>query len=168
MARTPTVIYRTIPSWPDAETPAAQRLSRYQFKATAFNTQQLLQSEAAKLHASDLIVEVVGSSELFYRDGTGIRSDRANKVAHVGVVVHLIGTRFGDLRYSCDTFGGWEANLRAVALGLEALRKVGKPWVNLRFLDGNAPAGPGPAALPASGGGANEAMKALPPEGGGE
>lgn len=124
MSRRPTVIYRTIPSWPDPETPRNDRLSHYSFKATAYSTQQLLESEAHKLRASDLIVEVVGTSELFYKDGTGIRSDRARQVAHVGVVVHLIGTRFGDLRYSCDRFTAWEANLRAVALGLEALRKV--------------------------------------------
>lgn len=119
-----TVEYRTIVAWPDPETPESERLSQHTFKAKAFETQQQLAYEAERLDASDLVVEIVGSSELFYRDGTGIRADRASKVAHVGVIVHLIGTRFGDLRYACDTFNGWEANLRAVALGLEALRRV--------------------------------------------
>jgi hypothetical protein len=118
------VQYRTIGGWSDPETPAVERRSRYSFKATAHQTQQLLRHEAEMIRASDLIVEVVGKSELFYRDGTGIRSDRAHHVLHPGVVVHLVGTKFGDLRYACDTFDSWEANLRAVALGLEALRKV--------------------------------------------
>lgn len=124
MARRPEVIYRTIDAWPDAETPASERKSSYTFKASLSDTQAMLRDEAQRIGASDLIVEVVGDSELFYRDGTGIRSDRAHRVKHVGCVVHLVGSRFGDLRYACDTFGKWEANLRAVALGLEALRKV--------------------------------------------
>jgi uncharacterized protein YifE (UPF0438 family) len=44
-----------------------------------------------------------------------------------------------------------------------AFRKLGKPFVALKFGDKDAPAQPGPAALPEGGG---EAMKALPPEGG--
>lgn len=124
VARKPEVIFRTIERWTDPETPVAERKSSYSFKATLHATQQLLRYEAQQIRASDLIVEVVADTEVFYRDGTGIRSDRAHRVLHAGVVVHLVGTKVGDLRYACDTFGKWEANLRAVALGLEALRKV--------------------------------------------
>jgi hypothetical protein len=116
------LVYRTIPQWSDPETPS--RLSHYQFKASASATRSKLLHEADMIRASDTVVEVVGSNELFYVDGTGIRSDRAHLVKHPGVVVCLIGTRHGDLRYASDAFDRWEANLRAVALGLEALRRV--------------------------------------------
>jgi hypothetical protein len=115
------LVYRTIPTWADPETEQRQ-WSR--FKATAAVTRRDLLAEAQRIRASDCIVEIVGTSELFYVDGSGIRSDRAHLVKHPGVVVHLVGTRHGDLRYPCDTFNRWEANLRAVALGLQHLRAV--------------------------------------------
>jgi uncharacterized protein YifE (UPF0438 family) len=46
-----------------------------------------------------------------------------------------------------------------------AFRKVGKPWVNLRFVDRDTPAEAGPDALPPAGSAEGE-PKALPPEGG--
>ncbi|MDO3312377.1 MULTISPECIES: molecular chaperone DnaJ [Mycobacteroides] len=49
---------------------------------------------------------------------------RANAIAaHPGVILN-IESRHGPLSYPCDTFTRWQDNLRAIALGLEALRKV--------------------------------------------
>lgn len=116
--------YGSAATWTDPETPVGERLSSRTFQATPFATRRLLLEEASKLDASDAIVELVAPAASFYKDGTGIRADRSHTVAHVGVVVRLIGTKHGDLRYACDRFNSWEANLRAVALGLSDLRRV--------------------------------------------
>ncbi|WP_319456894.1 MULTISPECIES: molecular chaperone DnaJ [unclassified Mycobacterium] len=45
------------------------------------------------------------------------------KVAHPGIILN-IESKHGDLSYPCDTFDDWRDNVRAVTLGLEALRKL--------------------------------------------
>jgi hypothetical protein len=45
------------------------------------------------------------------------------KAEHPGVIFS-IDSRHGHLSYPCDTFTTWQDNLRAIALALEALRKV--------------------------------------------
>lgn len=130
MSTFPEVEYRPVPGWSDPET--SDRGSRYRFKATAHATRTLLRQEAGMLNASDVVVELVAPDSAFYKDGTGLRSDRSHHVAHVGVVVRLIGTKHGDLRYACDAFDGWEANLRAIALGLDALRKIERYGIGKR------------------------------------
>jgi hypothetical protein len=78
------------------------------------------------------------------------------KVNSPGVVVSFDSVH-GPLRYACDTFDddrnwrrmpGWQANVRAIALGLEALRRVSRYGIGSR---GEAytgwaqlPAAPGP------------------------
>ncbi|MFJ4038239.1 hypothetical protein ACIPVB_09130 [Microbacterium sp. NPDC090007] len=53
------------------------------------------------------------------------------KAAHPGVIFS-IDSRHGHLSYPCDTFTRWEDNLRAIALALEALRKVDRYGVTKR------------------------------------
>jgi hypothetical protein len=49
---------------------------------------------------------------------------RANAVpAHPGVILNIESNK-GPLSFPCDKFDRWRDNLRAVVLGLEALRKV--------------------------------------------
>jgi hypothetical protein len=58
---------------------------------------------------------------------------RANaRAAHPGVVLVVAGSRYGDLRYPCSTFADWQDNVRAIALALEALRKVDRYGVTKR------------------------------------
>lgn len=45
------------------------------------------------------------------------------KAEHPGIIFS-IDSRHGHLSYPCDTFTTWQDNLRAIALALEALRKV--------------------------------------------
>jgi hypothetical protein len=49
-----------------------------------------------------------------------------------GVILTLVGTPHGDLRYPCSTFTDWQDNVRAIALALEALRKVDRYGVTKR------------------------------------
>lgn len=53
------------------------------------------------------------------------------KAEHPGVIFSL-DSRHGHLSYPCDTFTTWQDNLRAVALALEALRKVDRYGVTKR------------------------------------
>jgi len=98
------------------------------------------------LGAVELVVEV-GITE------ADIRTDgwpRANaKATHPGVAVSF-DSKQGPLRFATAVFGWWGDNLRAVALGLEALRRVdrygitrsGEQYRGWRAL----PAGDGPVA----------------------
>lgn len=45
------------------------------------------------------------------------------------VVVSLLDSRHGPLRYPCDTYRDWKANVRAIALSLEHLRGVDRHGV---------------------------------------
>lgn len=121
------LVYRGVDAWTDPETPERERMSRNTFRTTAHGTRSDLIEEARHLargDAVDVIVELVAPDSALYKDGTGLRSDRAHHVSHVGVVVRLIGTKAGDLRYSSDAFNGWEANLRAIVLALHDLRRL--------------------------------------------
>ncbi|WP_345434830.1 hypothetical protein [Microbacterium gilvum] len=53
------------------------------------------------------------------------------KAAHPGVILSF-DSKVGHLSYPCDTFTTWQDNLRAVALALEALRKVDRYGVTKR------------------------------------
>ena len=112
--------------WTGAITPAAQRRTS-PFQATYPATLELLFREADKLGASDLVIE----ADIAERD---IRTDglpRANARfgSHPGVVI-AFGSRHGPLRYATDAYDRWQANLRAVALSLEALRSVDRYGVS--------------------------------------
>jgi hypothetical protein len=53
------------------------------------------------------------------------------KAAHPGVILSF-DSNVGHLSYPCDTFTTWQDNLRAIALALEALRKVDRYGVTKR------------------------------------
>lgn len=108
-----------------------ERQSGAPFRAEFHKTERLLLTEARALGASDVIVELDAAAKDLRSDGSGLRGDR-RAPDFPGVRVFLVGTRFGDLRYVCDAFEpryasdlpGWEVNVRAIALGLQALRTV--------------------------------------------
>jgi len=106
-----------MPYWPDR--PSTRRPSP--FSATWPQTIGLLQREVDQLGAHELVVEL-GMTE------TDIRTDgwpRANaRASHPGVAISFTTRRQGPLRFATDVFNHWQDNLRAVALGLEALRRV--------------------------------------------
>lgn len=114
--------------WTGPSTPHHRRRDS-QFKATYPATLELLFSEAEKLGGKHLALQV----DIAERD---IRTDdlpRANARygTHPGVIISF-ESRFGPLRYATDTFNEWQANLRAIALSLEALRAVDRYGVSKR------------------------------------
>lgn len=145
------------------------------FSASWSDTVILLLREIDHLEPREVIIEIDVREQDLRLDGM----PRANAVQQSpGIVLTLVGTPHGDLRYPCSTFRHWQDNVRAVALALEALRKVDRYGVTQRGEQYT-----GWKALPAGGdedliargrklvrehGGMSEALKATHPDHGGD
>jgi len=141
---------RPLVAWTDPET--RNRKSTSRFRASWQDTLAYLSDEIEKVGGKEPIV-----IQLDVQEGD-IRLDgmlRANaRVGHPGVIVSF-ASRFGPLRYATDAYekdwvGGmpsWQANLRAIALTLEALRAIDRWGVSKRGEQYT-----GWKALPAAGG----------------
>lgn len=105
------------------------------FKATWSDTLALLDYEAARLNdgRDTLVTIAVDLPERAFRLDGGLRADHPHPTS-TGVVVSF-DSRHGALTYRSDQYNagyswqtryltGWQANVRAVALGLEALRAI--------------------------------------------
>lgn len=120
------IVTEPIDSWP---LPDTRNRPWPPFTASYRQTEQLLHHELAQIGARGaVVVQVVtrnGAADL-RRDGA-LRAQA--KIEHPGVRVSF-ESKHGPLTYATDTFDGsyqrpaWQQNLRAIALGLEALRKV--------------------------------------------
>lgn len=97
------------------------------FTATYADTLVLLDRELTMLQAKDPILQVAAAPGQVRMDGQ-LRNDA--RVDGDGVILSFETEAHGTLTYPCCAFTGsgrrpgWQANLRAIALGLEALRKV--------------------------------------------
>jgi hypothetical protein len=82
----------------------------------------LLEREARALECTELVIEAD------FRDKDFARSDgwpKSNvRPLSPRVVVSMLNSKHGPLRYPCDRFDRFEDNVRAIGLALEALRKV--------------------------------------------
>lgn len=121
-----------MPHWPYPET---KHRSSTPFSAPWSETLILLDRELTALDVTGAVaVRVVGQPTDIRRDGML----RANaRIHHPGVCISFQSRRHGDLAYPCDTFtahdgSSWQANVRAIALALEALRKVARYGVGAR------------------------------------
>lgn len=114
-----------IGSWPGEMTRNRQRSpfrsGGYYARETALgDTLEVLEREMRMLAAKDSELLIAMRPEDFRLDG----KPRAQAAAeHPGVILSF-ESKHGPLSYPCDTFTTWQANLRAIALALEALRKV--------------------------------------------
>ncbi len=144
-----------IREWPGALTPSHQRQvskfktsgyeNGYRRKSTPLSsTLEVLDRELNALRGknAELLVAIAPSD--FRLDGLPRATARAE---HPGVILSFDST-VGHLSYPCDTFTTWQDNLRAIALALEALRKVDRYGVTKRgeqyrgFLELEATAAP--------------------------
>jgi hypothetical protein len=120
--------------WPYPET---QGRKGNPFRAKFGQTLELLEDELDHLQVTGAVaVRVVAAEADVRRDGM-LRS-RAD-VRHPGVVLSFHSAKAGQLTYPCDRFYGayrgeidWQINLRAIALGLEALRRLDRYGITSR------------------------------------
>ena len=92
------------------------------FNSSPSDTIKLLERELDQVHAWGATVSLAAASTdlpLFMLVGSKTRL----KVRHPGVILTFTAMA-GNVRFSCDTFTTWWDNLRAIALSMEALRKV--------------------------------------------
>jgi hypothetical protein len=111
--------------WPGTLT-RDRRRSNFASPMTA--TLDLLDRELFMLQAKDARLQVAIPASQFRLDGFPRSTAKAE---HPGIILTM-NTNVGALSYPCDTFTAWEDNLRAIALALEALRKVDRYGVTKR------------------------------------
>jgi hypothetical protein len=114
-----------IGQWPG---PLTARRQSSPFSATLNSTLEVLEREIRALNATDVRLQIAIPAEAFRLDGYP-RSTA--KPEHPGVILTM-QSKHGALSYPCDTFTTWQDNLRAIALALEALRKVDRYGVTKR------------------------------------
>lgn len=101
---------------------------RSQFEASWSATEQLLIREVRHLRGKDLVIEVDVMESDIRLDGR-IRAGARPPTPGVRVAFESM---HGPLTYATDRFTTWQDNVRAIALGLEALRKVDRYGITKR------------------------------------
>lgn len=130
-------------AWPDTmsvapirEWPGELTRSRKSspFRAGLSDTLDVLDREIWQLtdtrtqrESAELLI-AIPAGDLWRLDG----KPRAHAVAEHPGVIFSLDSKHGPLSYPCDTFDRWQDNLRAIALALEALRKVDRYGVTTR------------------------------------
>jgi hypothetical protein len=117
--------FRPIDRWPGEPT---RHREDSRFKAAWSDTMVLLGKELEQLGGKNIICQVAIGERYIRQDGYPY----ANAVAsHPGIIL-AFDSKYGPLKYSCDRFFDWQDNVRAIALALEALRKVDRYGITKR------------------------------------
>ena len=104
------------------------------FKASWSATVKMLADELRHLQAEGISIELDMEPRMFRQDGL----PRSDARARSDGVRLTFTSKFGPLRYETAEFtgrwgeAGWQQNLRAIALSMEALRKVDRYGVSKR------------------------------------
>ena len=109
--------FRPIDTWPR---PKNKRPKSSPFRSRYSQTLELLEKELLCLSAKNIVLQIDIPESQIRNDGLPYSKARPE---FQGVIV-AFDSKFGHLKYLTDTFDNWQENLRAIALGLEALRKV--------------------------------------------
>lgn len=117
--------FRPIGVWPGQHT--EERRSS-PFSAPWSSTLELLKRELRFLDAQNIVVQLDIDERDLRLDGYPLANARAKSPG----VILAFDSKYGPLRYPCDTFANWDDNLRGIALAMEALRKVDRYGVTKR------------------------------------
>lgn len=115
-----TLTWASLRSWPGVRRPAHQQING-PFRSTWSATRDLLETELRMLGVRDAVLEVDAEPGSFRRDGS-IYADA--RMVTPGVVLSFTHPKQGPLRFPSDKYKHFDDNVRALALGLEALRAV--------------------------------------------
>lgn len=119
-------MFRPLGQWAE---PADKRVSD-QFRMSWDKTLKLLRYEVDQVSGDDGLVVI----EVDVDEGD-VRQDgqlRAQSKVHSPRVAVTFTSKYGPLRYATDRFTGWRANVHAIALGLENLRRLDRFGINAR------------------------------------
>jgi hypothetical protein len=117
--------FRPIHEWPGEKTKIRRRST---FSASWSRTLIDLDRELQHLKAEGLIIQAAVKENEIRLDGM-LRSDA--RPTWPGVILSF-ESKIGPLSYPCDTYIDWQANVRAIALALAALRAVDRYGVTRR------------------------------------
>jgi hypothetical protein len=112
--------HRPIP--PDVQSRMGRTTEASPFRSSWSSTKTLLEHELVQLRARDAVLMLDITEDDLRIDG-GLRSGA--KIRSHGVALAFNSSK-GPLLFTCARFRGWDNNVRAIALGLEALRKVAR------------------------------------------
>lgn len=124
------ITFRPIAEWPPGWQDANRAKLRLPppFSATYTDTLNVLDRELNAIGTTNAHLQLGVNDRDIRQDGR-LRADV--KVSHPGVILTIDTREHGTLTYATDRFAArwsgqvsWQANLRGIALGLEALRKV--------------------------------------------
>lgn len=99
-----------------------------QFSSRWSDTEELLLREVKALRGRDLVLEVDVDESQIRLDGRLY----ARAYARTPAVRVAFESMHGPLTYATDVFPTWQDNVRAIALGLEALRRVDRYGITKR------------------------------------
>jgi hypothetical protein len=117
------VRYTTRPLTPEARNRMTGRGTEMSpFRSTWTSTETLLERELRHLHPRGDIVLMVDVTEADIRNDGKIRATA--RPASSATAITFTSTTKGALLFCCGRYRGWQDNVRAIALGLEALRKI--------------------------------------------
>ena len=117
--------FRPIDNWPRQKN---KRPKCSPFRSRYSDTIELLEKELRLIVARRIVIQIDVPESQIRHDGLPYANARP---VFQGVILSF-ESKHGPLRYLTDSFNDWQDNLRAIALGLEALRKVDRYGITKR------------------------------------
>jgi hypothetical protein len=119
------IVCRPLTRWPSEFRTAGQRRSS-PFSAPWSDTQEQLAREARMIGVQQLVIQLAIQEAEIRRDGWPYAAARPE---HPGVTVVVTDSDHGRLSWATDRYTSWQANTRAIALSMEALRSADRHGV---------------------------------------
>lgn len=119
------IVCRPLTRWPGQLHKPGQR-RRSQFSASWTQTQELLERETRMIGGRELVIQLALGDSSIRRDGWPYANAKPD---HPGVTVVVPDSNHGRLSWSTDRYLAWQANTRAIALSMEALRAADRHGV---------------------------------------